>query len=244
MPSVVAIIPARYQASRLPGKVLLDIAGRPMIEHVYERVSRAEGLDRVLVATDDDRIAAAVRGFGGEVAMTRTDHASGTDRLAEVASGLTCDIVINVQGDEPMIAPESLGIALAPLLAEPELPMSTLREALTDQDEIDDPNNVKVVVDQADHALYFSRHAIPYRRNEVGEAIWWRHIGLYAYRREFLLHYTSWRPTVLERVEGLEQLRVLEHGYRIKAPLSPYPAVGVDTPADLERVRALLGGQP
>lgn len=244
MPSVVAIIPARYQASRLPGKVLLDIAGRPMIEHVYERVSRAEGLDRVLVATDDDRIAAAVRGFGGEVAMTRTDHASGTDRLAEVAAGLTCDIVINVQGDEPMIAPESLGIALAPLLAEPELPMSTLREALTDQDEIDDPNNVKVVVDQADHALYFSRHAIPYRRNEVGEAIWWRHIGLYAYRREFLLHYTSWRPTVLERVEGLEQLRVLEHGYRIKAPLSPYPAVGVDTPADLERVRALLGGQP
>lgn len=244
MPSVVAIIPARYQASRLPGKVLLDIAGRPMIEHVYERVSRAEGLDRVLVATDDDRIAAAVRCFGGEVAMTRTDHASGTDRLAEVASGLTCDIVINVQGDEPMIAPESLGIALAPLLAEPELPMSTLREALTDQDEIDDPNNVKVVVDQADHALYFSRHAIPYRRNEVGEAIWWRHIGLYAYRREFLLHYTSWRPTVLERVEGLEQLRVLEHGYRIKAPLSPYPAVGVDTPADLERVRALLGGQP
>ncbi len=243
MPSVVAIIPARYQASRLPGKVLLDIAGRPMIEHVYERVSRAEGLDRVLVATDDDRIAAAVRGFGGEVAMTRTDHASGTDRLAEVAAGLTCDIVINVQGDEPMIAPESLGIALAPLLAEPELPMSTLREALTDQDEIDDPNNVKVVVDQADHALYFSRHAIPYRRNEVGEAIWWRHIGLYAYRREFLLHYTSWRPTVLERVEGLEQLRVLEHGYRIKAPLSPYPAVGVDTPADLERVRALLGAQ-
>lgn len=237
---VAVIIPARYQASRLPGKVLLDICGKPMIQHVFERASRAEGVSRVLVATDDERILQAVRAFGGEAVMTRSDHPTGTDRLAEVAAQLNDDIIINVQGDEPLIAPESLQIALRPLLEEPDLKMSTLREKLTVREEIDNPNHVKVVVDQHDYALYFSRYPIPYHRNLDRPAHWWRHIGLYVYRRDFLLHYARLAPTPLERAESLEQLRALENGYRIKCPVTPHPAIGVDTPEDLVRVRAMI----
>lgn len=238
---VVAIIPARFAATRLPGKVLVDIAGKPMIQHVFERAQATAGISSVLVATDDERIAAVVKGFGGEVCMTRPDHETGTDRLAEVAAQLSCDVVVNVQGDEPMIAPASIQIALEPLRRSPEVLMSTLRERLHDHDEIRDPNNVKVVVDQDDYALYFSRHAIPFPRNNGdGAIVYWRHIGLYAYRREFLLTYAQLSPTPLQRAEGLEQLRALEHGYRIKVPVTPHSAIGVDTPEDLERVRKLL----
>jgi len=238
---VVAIIPARYAATRLPGKVLVDIAGKPMIQHVYERAQATSGISQVLVATDDERIAEVVKGFGGEFRMTRADHDTGTDRLAEVAADLSCDVVVNVQGDEPLIAPASIQIALEPLKSSPEVVMSTLRERLHDMDEVRDPNNVKVVVDQDDFALYFSRHAIPFPRNNGdGAIVYWRHIGLYAYRREFLLTYARLTPTPLQRAEALEQLRALEHGYRIKVPVTPHSAIGVDTPEDLARVRALL----
>lgn len=237
---VVAIIPARFAATRLPGKVLLDIAGKPMIQHVYERTCLAGGIDQVLVATDDERIADAVRKFGGEVRLTRSDHTTGTDRLAEVAEGLEADLVVNVQGDEPLIAAQSIELAIAPLRADPSLVMSTLRERLTDREAIADPNNVKVIVDQHDFALYFSRHPIPYRRDADAQVTWWRHIGLYVYRREFLLTYARLAPTPLQVAEGLEQLRALEHGYRILVPETPHSALGVDTPDDLERVRKLL----
>ena len=238
---VVAIIPARYAATRLPGKVLLDIAGKPMIQHVFERASATAGISRVLVATDDERIAEAVRAFGGEACMTRSNHETGTDRLAEVAAGLQADVIVNVQGDEPLIAPASIQIALEPLRSSPDVVMSTLRERIHDLDEVRDPNNVKVVVDQGEFALYFSRHAIPYPRNNGdGGIAYWRHIGLYAYRRDFLLTYAKLAPTPLQRTEGLEQLRALEHGYRIKVPVTPHSAIGVDTPDDLARVRALL----
>ena len=236
----VAIIPARFAATRLPGKVLVDIAGKPMVQHVYERAVATPGIDRVLVATDDERIADVVRGFGGEARMTRSDHTTGTDRLAEVAEGLNAEIVVNVQGDEPLIAPASIQIAIEPLRHDPTLPMSTLRERISDEREIQDPNNVKVVVDQNDFALYFSRSPMPYCRSTDTPVTFWRHLGLYVYRREFLLHYARLTPTPLQLAEGLEQLRALEHGYRIKVPLTPHPAIGVDTPEDLERVRRLL----
>jgi 3-deoxy-manno-octulosonate cytidylyltransferase (CMP-KDO synthetase) len=237
---VVGIIPARYASSRLPGKVLVDIAGKPMIQHVYERTCAAAGINRVLVATDDERIAEVVRRFGGEARLTRADHPTGTDRLAEVAAELDCELVVNVQGDEPLIAAASIEIALEPMRARPELVMSTLREKLHDREAIADPNNVKVVVDRDDFALYFSRHPIPYRRDHDTQAIWWRHYGLYVYRRKFLLEYAKWPATPLQLAESLEQLRVLEHGYRILAPETPHPAFGVDTPEDLAKVRQLL----
>lgn len=238
--SVVALIPARYASTRLPGKVLCDIAGKPMIQHVYERAAATTGIDDVLVATDDERVAAAVRAFGGQVRLTRSDHPTGTDRLAEAAAELTADIIVNVQGDEPLIAPASIQLALQPLLDDSSLPMSTLRERFTDPALVRDPNAVKVVIDAAEFALYFSREPIPHVRDGGEPAVYWRHLGLYAYRREFLLEYAAWPPTPLEKAEKLEQLRVLEHGYRIKVPLTPHPALGVDTPEDLARVRELL----
>lgn len=237
---VVALIPARFGSTRLPGKALLDIAGKPMIQHVYERTAAADGIADVLVATDDQRVVNAVEEFGGRAVMTRADHQTGTDRLAEVAAGLTCDLVVNVQGDEPLIASQSIEIAVQPLLDRPDVPMSTLREALVDRAALEDPNAVKVVVDQDDFALYFSRSPIPYRRDADQPLAYWRHIGLYVYRREFLLHYAQLSPTPLQQAESLEQLRALEHGYRIICPETPHHALGVDTPADLERVRQLL----
>jgi 3-deoxy-manno-octulosonate cytidylyltransferase (CMP-KDO synthetase) len=238
---VVAIIPARYAATRLPGKVLADIAGKPMIQHVYERTSAADDIGRVIVATDDQRVFDAVREFGGEAMMTRTDHRTGTDRLAEVARGLQADLIVNVQGDEPLIAAASIEIAVEPLRRDRELVMSTLRERIHHKNEIADPNVVKVVVDRQDFALYFSRLAIPFRRSAESPMTWWRHLGLYVYRREFLLAYAKMPATPLEQAECLEQLRALEHGYRIKVPETPHPAIGVDTPEDLARVRELLG---
>ncbi len=237
---VVAIIPARYAATRLPGKVLLDIAGKPMLQHVYERASATAGIDQVIVATDDERIATAVERFGGEARMTSPDHATGTDRLAEVAADLDAEIIVNVQGDEPLIVPASIQLAVQPLRDDDSLVMSTLRERLHDPHEIQDPNNVKVVVDRDDFALYFSRHPIPFVRGADAPPTFWRHLGLYVYRRDFLLTYAQLPPTPLQLAESLEQLRALEHGYRIKVPATPHPALGVDTPEDLERVRAVM----
>ena len=215
-----------------------------MIEHVYRRALQARDVSRVLVATDDDRIARVVTAFGGEAIMTSGTHPTGTDRLAEVAAGLDCDIIVNVQGDEPLVTPAMIEHVMAPLAADATAVMSSLRTRLTSRAEYLDPNVVKVVVDRHDVALYFSRAPIPYARDATPQdnppASAWRHIGMYAYRRTFLGIYTSLPPTPLEQGERLEQLRALEHGYRIIVPETPYRSVGVDTPSDLAEVEAMV----
>jgi len=241
MGSVVVVIPARYESSRLPGKPLADIEGVPMIRRVYERAAAARGVDRVLVATDDARIRAAVTAFGGEVAMTDPSHPSGTDRIAEAVGSLDAEIVVNVQGDLPLLDPDSVAAALEPLRADAALPMSTLSTAIRDAAEFANPNVVKVVTDATGHALYFSRAAIPHWRDGFGGgAIAQRHIGLYAYRRKFLLQFARLAPTPLELAEKLEQLRALESGYRIRVVEVANAGVEVDTPADLDMVRSLV----
>jgi 3-deoxy-manno-octulosonate cytidylyltransferase (CMP-KDO synthetase) len=240
---VVAIIPARFHSTRLPGKPLAEIGGRPMIEHVYRRALAATSVDRVIVATDDERVRAAVDGFGGHAVLTDPAHRSGTDRLAEVAAGLSCDIVVNVQGDEPLLEPRMLAELLGPFERDPSVQMCTLRRRLEDPAEWASPHVVKVVVNLAGEALYFSRAPIPHPRDALGavaSGAAFKHIGLYAYRRELLLTLARLEPTRLELVESLEQLRALEHGYRIHTVETAYDSVGVDTPEDLEQVRRLL----
>jgi 3-deoxy-manno-octulosonate cytidylyltransferase (CMP-KDO synthetase) len=238
---VVAVIPARFASSRLPGKPLADIDGRSMIEHVYRRAAAASTVSQVIVATDDLRVATRVSDFGGNVRLTKATHLTGTDRLAEVVATLDCDIVVNVQGDEPLIDPRSIDQAVAPLLADRSVQMTTLYKRITQPAELADANVVKVVVDRGGFALYFSRASIPYIRDPRGG--WpplYRHIGLYAYQRSALLVLASLEPTPLERAESLEQLRALEHGIRVKAVETEYDSIGVDTPEDLEQVRRLL----
>jgi len=213
-----------------------------MIEHVYRRAAAAMYVTSVIVATDDERILEAVRGFGGVACMTAAYHASGTDRIAEVASELSCEIVVNVQGDEPLIEPSMIDEAIEPLRADPLVVMSTLRRRMDDRADIDNPNVTKVVVDREGYALYFSRAAIPYAREGAPAAAAWRHVGLYVYRREILLQLAGLAPTELERSESLEQLRALQHGIRILAVETEHDSIGVDTPEDLERVRRLSAG--
>lgn len=231
----VAIIPARYESTRFPGKPLADIAGRPMIEHVYARAAAAAGIDAVLVATDDQRIVEAVERFGGTARMTSADHRSGLDRIAEVVADLDCDIVVNVQGDEPLIEPGMIAEVIGPFSDDPALQMSTLRRRIDDPEDSDNENVVKVVVDVAGYALYFSRSRIPCLRHGSGPLF--KHIGLYAYRRAFVRELASRPQTPLELTESLEQLRALEHGFRIRAVETHYDSIGVDSPGDLERVR-------
>jgi 3-deoxy-manno-octulosonate cytidylyltransferase (CMP-KDO synthetase) len=237
-PAVVAVIPARYQSSRLPGKPLLDIGGRPMIEHVYRRAAEADSVDAVVVATDDQRIADAVEAFGGIARLTRPTHRTGTDRIAEVAAELACDIVVNVQGDEPLIDPAMITAVVAPLRADTSLVMTTARRRLTDPDEFRNPHIVKVVTDARGDALYFSRAPIPYGADPAASPAY-VHVGLYAFRRDFLLRYAALPQTPLEVAESLEQLRALEHGYRIRTVVTEHHSIGVDTPQDLERARRL-----
>jgi 3-deoxy-manno-octulosonate cytidylyltransferase (CMP-KDO synthetase) len=211
-----------------------------MIEHVYERAARARGIDRVVVATDDDRIAHAVERFGGEAMMTSATHLTGTDRLAEVAAHVDCDVIVNVQGDEPLVAPTMIEQAIAPFRDDPGLQMSSLRARIVDPAELIDPNVVKVVVDRDDFALYFSRSPIPFTRDAGAGPSAWRHIGLYGYRRQFLPRFAALPPSPLEQAERLEQLRALEHGVRIKVLETAHYSIGVDTPADLAKIDALL----
>jgi len=213
-----------------------------MIEHVYRRTAAAKGVDAVVVATDDARIATTVERFGGTVRMTRSTHRTGTDRIAEVASDLECDIVVNVQGDLPVIEPEMIAQVLRPFESEPATQMSTIRRLITDPADYTNPNVVKVVVDQQGHALYFSRSPVPFVRGSIFEAAGltlpaFKHIGLYAYRRDFLLTVTSLPQTPLEVTESLEQLRVLENGFRIHTVETQFESIEVDTPEDMERVR-------
>jgi 3-deoxy-manno-octulosonate cytidylyltransferase (CMP-KDO synthetase) len=231
---IVAVIPARYDSSRLPGKVLADIAGKPMVEHVYRRASEAPGVDAVVVATDDERIASAVETFGGVARLTQPGHRTGTDRVAEMARDLRCEIVINVQADLPLIEPEMIAEVIAPFTSDAAVQMSTLRQTISDMTDHDNPNVVKVVVNRHGDALYFSRSKIPHCREN---GVCFKHIGLYGFRREFLLTFAALQQTPLERAESLEQLRALEHGYRIRAVETRFESIEVDTPDDLERVR-------
>jgi len=261
--AIVAIIPARFGSTRLPGKPLSQIGGKPMVQHVWERARRARTVDRVLVATDDERIAEAVRAFGGEVAMTSHHHLTGTDRLAEAARATDAEIVVNVQGDEPMLDSTFIDGAVAPLRTEADLPMSTVSLPLTDVEEMLSAAVVKVVTDARGDALYFSRSPIPFVRDAVdlpGDAprgeglrasaaqavargLARKHVGLYAYRREALLRFAALGPAPLEQAESLEQLRALHHGMRIRVvPMEGRSGVAVDTPQDLERVRAIMAG--
>jgi 3-deoxy-manno-octulosonate cytidylyltransferase (CMP-KDO synthetase) len=239
--SVLAVIPARFHATRFPGKILADIAGRPMIEHVYRRAAAARLVHAVLVATDDERIAAAVRGFGGAAIMTRADHVSGTDRIAEVVAAHPCRAVVNLQGDEPLIEPQTIDAAVAPLLNDSTVDMATLSRPFLDAEEFRNPNVVKVVTDDRGHALYFSRSPIPFPRGGAAlPAAARAHVGLYVYRRDTLLKLAALPATPLEIVESLEQLRALAHGIRIHVVDTSHAVAGVDTPADLERVRQLM----
>ena len=241
MHSAIGIIPARFGSSRLPAKALAPIAGKPMIQLVYESAAAARRLESVIVATDDQRIVDAVARFGGKAMLTSPDHRSGSDRIAEVASGIDCAIVVNVQGDEPLIRGETIDAMVDALIASPSCAVATVATPLKGAHEADDPNVVKVVRDLQVNALYFSTAPIPYVRDAgEGEGRYLKHIGLYAYRKEFLLRFTSFPQTELERMEKLEQLRILEHGTSIRVLETPYDSIGVDTPEDLERVRKML----
>ncbi|HXX36569.1 MAG TPA: 3-deoxy-manno-octulosonate cytidylyltransferase [bacterium] len=235
------VIPARYGSTRFEGKPLADLAGKPMIVHVWERARAAKTVTQVVVATDDNRIKSAVEVHGGEARLTASTHPTGTDRVAEVARGVDCDLVVNVQGDEPLLEPGMVDEVIDLLREDQRADMSTLMMPITSDEEFQNPNVVKVVADLNGNALYFSRGQIPYPRvrNVVSPQV---HIGIYGYRREFLLRFTQLKPTPLEQTESLEQLRALEHGYRIRVAQTryPYPGVSVDTPADLELVAAIL----
>jgi 3-deoxy-manno-octulosonate cytidylyltransferase (CMP-KDO synthetase) len=238
--SAVGIIPARYRASRFPGKPLAKIAGRPMLAHVIEGARRAKRLREVWVATDDERIAAVAAAAGAPVVMTSPDHPTGTDRLAEAAARTDDAIVVNVQGDEPLIEGFVIDAAVEALEADPGAAMSTVVHAL-EPGALADPNRVKVVLDRAGRALYFSRAAIPYRREDAPAPRWLQHVGLYAYRRDFLLRFVGLAQTEAERAEGLEQLRALEHGFPIRcATIEGWRSVPVDVPEDVARVEAAL----
>ncbi len=244
--NIIAIIPARYGSTRFPGKSLALIEGKPMIQWVYERTKRARLIDRILVATDDDRIMRAVADFGGEAVMTSPDHPTGTDRIAETARGLECGIIVNVQGDEPLIEPAMIDEAIAPLVDDPAIVMGTVCKQIVAAEEAFDPNVVKVVLDEQGFALLFSRAPIPWDRDawagkrsldelSLTSALF-KHIGLYVYRRDFLLRYAELPQTQLEATEKLEQLRVLGHGYRIRTVITEYESFGVDIPGDLSKI--------
>ena len=243
--STVVVIPARFGSTRLPGKALADIAGRPMVCHVADRARRARGIARVIVATDDPRIRDAVTQAGGEAILTGSQHPTGTDRLAEVARGLEADVLVNVQGDLPLLDPTMVEALAGRMAAEPALAMATVATPVRDEADWRSPHVVKVVVDAADHALYFSRSPVPHDRDgsrPASEPFGWRHVGMYAYRRDVLLALAALPPSSLERREQLEQLRALEHGIAIGVVRwrGTAPLIEVDTQADLERARAAV----
>jgi 3-deoxy-manno-octulosonate cytidylyltransferase (CMP-KDO synthetase) len=246
--AVVAIIPARYKSNRFEGKPLALIAGKPMIEHVVKRAMRVKLLSRVVVATDDLRIGKCVESFGGEFVLTRDDHVSGSDRLAEAAEILGVseqDVIVNIQGDQPLFAEEVVEQVARPLLDDPLLPMSTLIYKIIRPEEINDPNHVKTVFNKDNYALYFSRSPIPFQRNpeEAVSPTYYKHLGFYAYRKSFLLSFVDLPEGEWERFEKLEQLRVLEYGYKIKLVLTEHDSIEVDTVEDLLRVEKFLKGE-
>jgi 3-deoxy-manno-octulosonate cytidylyltransferase (CMP-KDO synthetase) len=243
---VVCIIPARYESSRFEGKPLADLCGRPMIQHVYERVLKAGSVSYAAVATDDDRIYRTVLMFGGKAIMTSPDHKSGTDRIAEAVAGLNLgpdDVVVNIQGDQPLFEPVQIDEVVRPLLDDPTVDMSTLIYRIRREEEISHPNAVKVVFDKNRFALYFSRATIPCVRDRRQAVNYYKHHGIYAYRRSFLAIFTRMPQGALERLEALEQLRAIEHGYKIKVVETAYDSVEVDTCEELARVARIIEGR-
>jgi 3-deoxy-manno-octulosonate cytidylyltransferase (CMP-KDO synthetase) len=244
MSKAVVIIPARWASTRFPGKMLHPILGKPLIQHAWERCQKAKTISQVIVATDDMRIAETAFAFGAEVALTSDKHPSGTDRLAEVAAKLTgVKHVINLQGDEPAIEPKLIDQLVNKLQEDPKLQMVTAATPFETAEDIANPNNVKVVTGVNGQALYFSRSAIPFDRDGTAKAKYWWHLGIYGYRRDFLLQYVTWKPTPLEESEKLEQLRALEHGASIRVITTKHRAVGVDTPEDVARAEKALSGK-
>jgi 3-deoxy-manno-octulosonate cytidylyltransferase (CMP-KDO synthetase) len=236
---ILGVIPARFASTRFPGKALAPLAGKPLLQHVFERASLARYLHRLVIATDDDRIERAARSFGASVRRTRADHPSGTDRCAEAASVENADVIVNIQGDEPLIDPGAIDAAVLALLDDPNTAMATLKKRIFDRNELENPNVVKVVTALDGGAIYFSRHPIPFPRD--GEPVeCFKHIGLYVYRRELLMAYPDLPVGPLEKAEKLEQLRALENGFRIRVAETDYESIGVDTPSDLDRVNALF----
>ncbi len=237
--SVLAVIPARMESARLPGKVLVDILGAPMILHVLERVKRAKKIDKIIVATDSYQVQSTVTDNGGVAVMTRSDHTCGSDRIAEVAEGQPeFDTVVNIQADQPMIHPQAIDDLIEGFqkYASPNTPMATLVKKITKQEQVTDPNTVKVIFDRKGHAIYFSRAAIPYRMDGRGPSFY-KHVGVYLYRRDFLLGFRDLPPSALEASERLEQLRVLESGYKIRVIKTQHECPSVENEADLNRVR-------
>jgi len=239
--STTIIIPARYESRRFPGKILADRTGKPLIQHVWERAGEAAA-DRVIIATDDDRIRVAAEGFGAEVIMTRGDHPNGTSRIAEAAAGLDADFIVNVQGDEPEIDPHLIDLAVDALVAHDDCPVSTVASPFAENEDPADPNVVKVVTDSSGRALYFSRALIPHDRDGIATtpAAPLKHLGLYVYRRPFLATYIALAPTPLERTERLEQLRVLEHGFGMAVAIGNASYTGIDTPEQYDAFVARL----
>jgi len=242
---VIGVIPARYTSSRFEGKVLAEILGKPMIQHVWERTKESRILDDVIIACDDERVAEAVRAFGAKAVLTAKGHTCGTDRIAEVVNPLEVKVVVNIQGDEPLVHPTMIDMAARALLEDEKVSISTIMKKIEDPLLLDDPHTVKVVVDKNNFALYFSRARIPYhaQSSENSAPVYYKHIGLYAYSKDFLFMYKNLPSSNLENTESLEQLRVLEEGFRIKVLETKYDTIGVDTPADLERVRECLRDQ-
>jgi 3-deoxy-manno-octulosonate cytidylyltransferase (CMP-KDO synthetase) len=236
---ILGVVPARFGSSRFPGKVLAQISSKTMLQHVWERASEARYVTSTIIATDDERVYEVARSFGASVRMTRADHASGTDRVAEVAFAEEASIVVNIQGDEPLIDPAAIDAAILPLVHDSDVVMGTLKKRIENPAEIANPNVVKVVTDLAGDAIYFSRCPIPYHRDSAHGA-YFKHIGLYVYRRDFLLRYSALPVGPLEQAEKLEQLRALENGYRIRVIETEYESLGVDTPEDLARVARLF----
>ncbi len=239
---VVGVIPARYKSTRFEGKPLVNIAGKVMIQRVYEQALKAKKIDSIYVATDDERIRSKAASFGAKVIMTSSDHVSGTDRIAEAIRNIDCDIVINVQGDEPLINPEVLDALAAAMINEPDIPMATLIIPITDMKVAQDPNVSKVVKDKNGFALYCSRAAIPFAR-DGNWANLYKQLGIYAYRRDFLLKFASMGCSSYENIEKLEQLRALENGYKLKTVETSYDSIGVDVPEDIGKVEKLLKQQ-
>ena len=241
-PKVIVVIPSRYGSTRLPGKPLVQLAGKPMVQHVYERAKRAQTVHRVIVATDDQRIMDAVAAFGGEARMTRSDHRTGTERIAEVAVHEPGDVFVNVQGDEPLIDPVAIDTAVGALLEEPQAQVSTVATPIRHAGDIMDPNVVKTVLDFDGNALYFSRAPIPWIRDtqQKVHVNYWKHLGLYVFQREALLEFPTLPQGELERIEQLEQLRWLENGWKIRVAEVVHDAVSVDVPEDVARVEKLM----
>ncbi|MCA9403372.1 MAG: 3-deoxy-manno-octulosonate cytidylyltransferase [Candidatus Omnitrophica bacterium] len=237
--NVIGVIPARYDSVRFPGKALAEIDGRPMIQHVYERASRSRSLTEVVVACDDERIRDAAAAAGARVIMTRSDHSCGTDRIVEAVQGIEADIIVNIQGDEPLIQPDIIDTLVACLGEDSQQVMATVIKKIEDPREVADPNVVKVVLDKQNFAIYFSRSPIPYNRAGT-QLTYHKHLGIYAYTKSFLLIYAALPKTALEQAESLEQLRAIEHGFKIKTVTTQHESIGVDTPEDLAKVTALI----